>query len=35
MKIFDNDKFGWVILAVTILFIGAQALRYLATILTV
>jgi hypothetical protein len=30
MKFFDNDSFGWAIVAVTLFFIGAQIFRAVA-----
>jgi hypothetical protein len=33
MKFFDNDSFGWAIVAVTLFFIGAQIFRAVANFL--
>jgi hypothetical protein len=30
MKVFDNDKFGWAIVVVTLLVLGAQVFRAVA-----
>jgi hypothetical protein len=30
MKFFDNDRFGWAIVAVTLLFVVAQIIRAVA-----
>jgi hypothetical protein len=33
MRIFDSNKFGWVIVMVSLLFIGAQIVRYVVNLI--
>jgi hypothetical protein len=33
MKIFDDDKFGWALVAVALFLVATQVLRYVMTLL--